>query len=68
MGKLIYLFNYVKGRWSEPSTHAAICSVLVMAGMKVPEGIISDLLTALSVVFGMLGVFVKESQPETKAG
>lgn len=66
MGKLLYLFRYLKARWAEPSTHAALCSVMLMLGVKVPEGTVNDIITVLGVVFGALGVFFKESAPETK--
>lgn len=62
VGKLLYVF----GRLREPSTHAAISALLLMAGQKIPDDTWNTVINGGAVVFGILGVFFKESKPETK--
>ncbi len=66
MGKILGLFIWLKGRLSEPSTHASLAAVAAMAGVNVDPGVIQDWLNVGTLVFGSIGFFVKEKEPETK--
>ena len=63
MGKILGAWKYLQARLAEPSTHASVASLLMLAGGNFDAGEIQDGLTAASVLFGMLGFFVKESKP-----
>jgi len=65
MGKLITLYKYLLKRWKEPSTHAAIASICMGLSVQLPDSSINAWFTTLGVVFGGLGIFVKEGIPET---
>ena len=66
MGKLITLYKYISARLKEPSTHAAIASVLATFHIMYPDAAVTDWLTVLGLVFGSLGIFIKEQPAETK--
>ena len=66
MGKLITLYKYLLLRWREPSTHAAIASIFMGLSVHLNDSAINSWFTTLGVVFGALGIFVKEGIPETK--
>lgn len=66
MGKLLYLFRYLRERWREPSTHSALSAICLSFGVQLPESVIGHWFTVFGLVFGALGVFVKEGAPETK--
>lgn len=66
MGKLLGLYLYLRARLSEPSTHAAVCSLLLAAGVNVDSGVVHDLIVTASLAFGGLGFFVKEQAAVTK--
>lgn len=63
MGKVLGVWNYLTARLKEPSTHAAISSLLMLAGLNLDVGVVHDGMTAASVAFGALGFFVSESKP-----
>mgnify|MGYP006283533841 CR=1 FL=1 len=63
MGNLLGSWGYIQARLAEPSTHASIASLLLLAGVNLDTGVVHDTLTALSIVFGALGFFVKEGKP-----
>ncbi len=63
MGKILTAWNYLQGRFNEPSTHAAISGMLMLAGVNVDAGVAHNAIVSLGVVFGCLGIFVKESKP-----
>ena len=65
MGKVLGLFIYIKSRLREPSTFASLAAVMAIFGTHVDQGIVNDWLNTLTLVFGGLGFFVKEAQPET---
>ena len=62
MGKIIYCFNRLK----EPSSHAAFAMLFQTLHLQFPEEQWSAWVNALSVVFGILAVFIKEFKPENK--
>lgn len=62
IGKLLYVFK----RLREPSTHAAISALLLMAGQNIPDETWNTVVNGGAVIFGILGVFFKEAEPETK--
>ena len=64
MGSLLGAWSYFMARINEPSTHASISSLLMMAGLQLDSGIVHDSLTAMGVLFGMLGFFVKEGKKQ----
>lgn len=61
IGKMLYIFK----RLREPSTHAAISSMLALWGVNIPDATWSTIINGLAVLFGLMGVFVKEGKPET---
>jgi hypothetical protein len=63
MGKVLGFWVYFQARLAEPSTHASIASLLALAGLNLDVGIVHDSLVALSIVFGGLGFFIKETAP-----
>jgi hypothetical protein len=65
MDKILGVYLYVVARLAEPSTHASIASLLMVAGVNLDTGPVHDALVALSVIFGGLGFFVKEAKPLT---
>lgn len=60
MGKLLRAWNYLQARLKEPSTHASIAGLAMMAGMNIDAGPIHDGLTAAGVLFGIIGAFTSE--------
>lgn len=60
MGTLTNVATYIAGRLKEPSTHAALSAVFVTIASSVQSGDVNNWVTLLSVVFGALGVLVKE--------
>lgn len=60
MGKFLYLFK----RLREPSSMAAISSFCAMMGINSED--MNNYWQIATVVFGGLGVFIKEGQPETQ--
>ena len=63
MDKVLGAWTYLQARLSEPSTHASIAGLFALAGMSLDVGVVHDGLTAVGVVFGLLGFFVKEAKP-----
>ena len=61
MDKIIYCFNRIK----EPSTHAALAMLFQTLHLQFPEEQWSAWVNALSIVFGLLAVFIKEYKPES---
>lgn len=61
-GKVLYIFD----RLREPSSHASITAFLVLLGIHVPDATWNSVINGLAVLFGVLGVFIKEAKPETK--
>ena len=51
-GKVLGVWNYLTARLKEPSTHAAISSLLMLAGLNLDVGVVHDGMTAASVAFG----------------
>ena len=66
MEKILGAYLYVAERLKEPSTHAALASLFMMAGINVESGWPHDVATLIAVAFGAIGFFVKESKPLTK--
>ena len=66
MNKVLGAYIYIAARLKEPSTHAALSSLLAMAGLNLDSGILHEILVALSVAFGAAGFFVKEAKPLTQ--
>lgn len=62
VGKLLYVFK----RLREPSTHAAISALLLVVDQKISDETWNAVINGGAVVFGILGVFFKETAPETK--
>jgi hypothetical protein len=60
-GKLLYIFN----RLREPSSQASIAGMLAMFGQTIPAGAMQTIINFGAVVFGIMGVFVREGKPET---
>ena len=60
MDKIIYCFNRIK----EPSTHAALAMLFQTLHLQFPEAQWSAWINALSVIFGLAAVFIKEYKPE----
>ena len=60
-GKLLYIFNRIR----EPSTQASISAMLAMFGQTIPAGAMHTIINFGVVVFGILGVFIREGKPET---
>ena len=65
-GKLIGAFIFLKGRLREPSTYASLSAVMATFGLHADPGVIQDWMNTLTLVFGLLGFFVKEAKPETE--
>jgi len=61
VGKLLYIFE----RLQEPSTHASLAALFALFGQSIEPGTWQTLMNGGAVIFGMIGVFVKEGQPET---
>lgn len=61
-GKTLYIFK----RLREPSTHAALASLFVLAGSQMPNEAWDSVMNGLAILFGIVGVFVAESKPVTK--
>ena len=62
MGKLLYTFR----RLREPSSLAAISSMMAMVGYQLPTSSVTTVVNFLAVAFGIAGVWVKEGSPETE--
>jgi hypothetical protein len=60
MGKIVYIFQ----RLREPSSHAALASLVAFFGIS--EADFSKFESWAVLAFGLIGVFVKEAKPETK--
>jgi hypothetical protein len=65
MGKLITLYKYLKLRWREPSTHAALAAICLQLHVSFPQASVDNWFTTFGIVFGALGVFVKEGKAES---
>jgi hypothetical protein len=65
MGKVLGLFIYLKARLREPSTFASLAAVMAIFGTHLDQGVVTDWINTLTLVFGGLGFFVKECPPET---
>lgn len=66
MGKFIGKLLYIYKRLKEPSSHAAICGLLALIGQQIPDEKWNAGINGAAVLFGIIGVFVAESKPETK--
>ncbi len=62
LGKILLVYS----RLREPSSHAAICGLLALVGVNIPDATWSTVVNGLAVVFGILGVFIKEGKAETQ--
>lgn len=60
-GKIISVFSFMANRFKEPSSLAALSSVLALGGVQMEAGTLQDIATTASVVFGGLGVVMKEN-------
>ena len=61
MNKLLKAWNYLQARLKEPSTHASVAALATMAGVNIDATpVVHDSLTAASVVFVMIGLFLSE--------
>lgn len=60
MGKLLKVWNYLNARLKEPSTHASVAALATMAGLNIDAGPMHDGLTAVGVLFGVVGLFTSE--------
>lgn len=65
MEKLLGAYIYLCKRMKEPSSHAAMSSLFLMAGLNIDTGWIHDLSVLISMVFGASGFFLKEAKPLT---
>ena len=59
-GKILYIFE----RLREPSTYAALTGLVSYFGIT--QNDMTRFESWAIILFGILGVFVKEAQPETK--
>lgn len=66
MEKLLGAFIFLKARWREPSTQAALSGLCLNFGLQFPGETIGQLFTVASIAFGVLGFWFKEGKPETK--
>lgn len=60
MGKILKVWNYLQARLKEPSTHASVAALATMAGLNIDAGPVHDGLTAVGVLFGIVGLFTSE--------
>jgi uncharacterized membrane protein len=60
-GKVLYIFS----RLREPSTHASLAALFALMGQQIPDSTWTTIINGLAVIFGIVGVFVKEAKPET---
>ena len=63
MDKIIGAFWYLKDRWSEPGSKAAITGLLAAAHMQVDPGLIQNAIDTLTLIFGACAFFTKEAKP-----
>jgi hypothetical protein len=66
MDKVLGLFIWIKAKLAEPSTMASLAAVSSMVGVQMDPGTIHNVINVLTLVFGALGFFFKESGPITK--
>ena len=66
LGKALGVFEFVKERVAEPSSHAALAAMFALAGQQYPDAEINGAFNLLSIVFGVLGFWVKEAKPVSK--
>jgi len=64
MSKLLAIWNFIYARIQEPSTHASISALLGIAGLQLDTGVIHDGMVALSLIFGAIGIVIKEYKPD----
>jgi len=57
-----FLVDKVVGRFSEPSTYAALTGVLTYFGIAIPEGIVNPIAAIGVGIAGLLGFFLKEKK------
>ncbi len=65
MGKILTAYIFLAARLREPSSQAALSAVFLSVGMQYDAGTVHNWLTTLGLGFGVMGIFVKESKPET---
>lgn len=65
MGKILTAYLYLSRRLKEPSTMASLSAVMLTFGVQIEPGAVHDWLTTGGILFGLLGVFVSESKPNT---
>lgn len=63
MDKVIGVFWYLKDRWSEPGSKAAITGLLAAAHAQVDPGLIQHIIDVGTIVFGAWAFFTKEAKP-----
>jgi len=66
MGKILTAYIFLAARLREPSTNAALTGVFLSIGFEYPTGLVQNWLVGLGIVFGLMGVFVKEGKAETE--
>ena len=66
MEKLFSAILYMKRKFAEPSSHAALASVCQLAGINLDTGIIHDVVVVLSIGFGGAAFFLNEQKPLTQ--
>ena len=66
MEKVISVYKFIMDRWSEPSTQASLSAMFLAAGIHFPDTTISYVLNSLGIVFGVVGVFMKEGTSVVK--
>lgn len=59
MERILETLDYLKARLSEDSTHAALSSLMLGAGISIGPGLLHDWIITLSVVFGAAAVLMK---------
>lgn len=63
MDKVIGMFWYLKDRWDEPGSKAAITGLLAAAHAQVDPGLIQNAIDVLTMIFGAWAFFTKEAKP-----
>lgn len=60
MEQVIQTVEYLKERWQEPSSHAAMSAICQTLGLQLNEGTVQTLFQVLSVGFGVAGIWIGE--------
>jgi hypothetical protein len=65
MEKAILAFNYLNARFKEPSSHAALAAVFMLAGINMDAGgTAQSIMTTLSILAGTLGFFLPDHKKD----